>query len=269
MATWYNFGASLPGRARVLDLGTGDGRVMRWLLERRPDLETVGIDLASTLPPPPHGATMLGGVAMDHLPFEPASFDAVVSQFGCEYAKLPAVCGEIARVLRADGVVGLITHRRNGPILAHNLQRREAILWAIEGEDLCGMAQRSLALRSAGITAVPAKITDAPARAAQLFGERSAAWEIAEAIRQTLALGVRDHPARLTAAIERIAGMARAEIACISALEAASTQLADEAGFSRALADARLVESGRASLAEGPDIEPFADFRTIRFRNRG
>ena len=78
---WQTFAETLPDHAAILDLATGDGRVMRWMLEARPDLHCSGVDLAPPRPPAKEGAKVHPGVAMEDLPFEAAAFDAVVSQF--------------------------------------------------------------------------------------------------------------------------------------------------------------------------------------------
>lgn len=263
-AAWRGFAPGIARGGRVLDLATGDGRVMAWLLAARRDLKPVGVDLANQLPPPPRGAAVQGGVAMESLPFTAGRFAAVVSQFGFEYGDLPQVAREMRRVLADSGVCAVLTHRQDGPILEHNLRRRDAIRWAIEAEDLPGKAKRSFALRQTGIGAVPAIFDQAPARGAQQFGPGSAAWEIAEAIRQSLHYGRNDHPARVAGAIDAIVGQARGELGRISALESACAAIADAGSLERALADAGLRQVAITPVCEAGSERPVADFRVFQ-----
>ena len=66
-SAWHGFIADLQEGARVLDLATGDGRVLRWMKEKRGDLSLTGIDLAPRLPPAPSGTETRGGIAMEDI----------------------------------------------------------------------------------------------------------------------------------------------------------------------------------------------------------
>ena len=208
----------MPRNARVLDIASGDGCVMADLLRARRDLKPIGIDQAPVLPPPPRGAKLRGGVEMDALPFADASFAAVTSQFGLEYGDVDETAREIVRVLEPGGLVGLIVHREDSPILAHNRARAEGIAWAIEQEALPAKALASLRLRASGLAVMPPDIASGPERAARRFGPGSAAWEIAEATRRALIGGNTAHPAQVAATLEEIAAQARRELICIATL---------------------------------------------------
>ena len=143
-AAWRDFVNQLPEAARILDLATGDGRVLRWMREERADLTLTGIDLAPALPPAPLGTETRGGVAMEDVPFADDSFDAVVSQFGFEYGESAKVAGEITRVLAPGGKVGLMVHRGDGPILEHNRTRARAIEWALGEVDVVNAVAKAL-----------------------------------------------------------------------------------------------------------------------------
>jgi len=263
-ATWQAFARALPSRAKVLDLATGDGRVMGWLIGARKDLKPDGVDLARSLPTPPKGSRSRGGIAMESLPFPDKSHDAIVSQFGFEYGQIEQVLTEIARVSRDGGRVGLMTHRRDGPILEHNVKRREGLAWVLDEAGLITKARASLSLQKMGFGPPPA-ILEAPAKARQLFGEGSAGWELAEAIARTLTLGRNDRPEELERLLARLDGMARNEMGRIDSLEQACrrvedqdalTALFEKSGFS--LEDHELVRERSASR------KPFADFWTLR-----
>ncbi len=260
---WTDFARKLPRGARVLDLATGDGRVMAKLLHARRDLKPVGIDQASELPPPPKGAKVRTGVLMRDLPFPDETFAAVTSQFGFEYGDVEAAAAEVWRVLRKGGQVGMITHRQDSPIVAHNCSRREQIAWAIEEQDLPGKASRSLQLRQMGIATVPPEIEQAPAQGAVRFGQTSAAWEIAEAIRQTVVLGRNEPPARTAAVIAQIVDQARNELGRIDSLEMA----AGAAGTGEAIAEV-LTAQGLELITSQPLHDkagdpPFATFLAL------
>ncbi len=263
-AAWHGFVRDLPRKSALLDVATGDGRVMRWILQKRSDVKPVGVDMAPELPAPPKGARVRSGVPMEELPFPDAKFDAVTSQFGFEYGDLEAAASEIARVLKPEGIVGLITHRIDGPILAHNAARREQIGWAIDEQTLIEVAKGNLKLRASGLQTVSTKIMNAPAIGAQQFGRGSAAWEIAEAVKQTLSLGARDHPANVARLLDTIRDRARNEIGRINSLEAACKQTADADGFESAVLAGGLTQVSAEPMVDNVSNQPFADFRVLR-----
>ena len=260
---WAEFAKDLPRKTRVLDLATGDGRVMRWLLQARRDLKPLGCDLADPLPDPPEGTKIRAGVAMEELPFGDQQFAASVSQFGFEYGDSAAAARELARVTRSGGLVALRTHRKDGPILEHNLNRRAAIDWVLHDQGLIEKAKGSLAMRNLGGGPVPPLIAQAPEQGAAKFGAQSAAWEIAEAIRRTLLMGARDDPRRVAATLDEIARQAANEIGRIASLEAACGTAASDA-FEPALADAGLESVSTVPLSEADTQRAFADMRIYR-----
>lgn len=91
---------------RLLDVGCGEGRVGRALVER--GHEVVGVDADETM------ADLADAVVADAcaLPFPAGDFDAVVSAHALmEIGELDAAVAEIARVLRSGGVlVAVIEH---------------------------------------------------------------------------------------------------------------------------------------------------------------
>ena len=256
---WQRFAAGLPRNARVLDLATGDGRVMHWLLGARRDLKPTGVDLAPQLPPPPKGTKMRPGIRMEALPFGPGQFAAATSQFGLEYGDVPRVAAELARILPPQAPIAIMTHRRDGPILAHNLARREQLHWALEEQGLLKLARQALALRI-----LPPRLAAAPAQAAQHFGQASAAWDIAEAIRQTMVMGAGHPPAHIAQTLDLIADRAANELARIASLEAACAATADDQGFVEALRAGGLAQQSCDDVCEAGGGRPFAHFRVLR-----
>jgi SAM-dependent methyltransferase len=107
--------ALLPrvARLRVLDAGCGTGRASVWLAEQGADV--VGVDVSAEMlrmarADVPSASFVLADLA-EPLPFEDASFDAVVSSLVMHYLRdwVPTL-RELRRVLRPDGVVVLSTH---------------------------------------------------------------------------------------------------------------------------------------------------------------
>ncbi|MDE1468319.1 class I SAM-dependent methyltransferase [Aurantiacibacter sp. D1-12] len=259
---WHSFSRTLPKGARVLDLATGDGIVLKMIMEKRRDLNLFGVDRAESIPTPPAGITLRGGVSMEDIPYPDNRFAAVTSQFGFEYGDIERAAAEIARVIQPSGKLGLITHRLSGPIVSHNRKRKEQIAWAIETEGLIDTARNSLGLRDAGIAAIPQAIIDAPAKGASTFGNGSAAWEIAEAVRQTLHMGRNDDPARVRAILDDIQAQASNEMGRIASLESAAATASDVDNVVAVLEKAGLAFRSEALLTDGVSASPFADFRT-------
>lgn len=262
-AVWQSFARALPKGAEVLDLATGDGDVLVSLYEARSDLKLTGIDRAQHLPEAPHGITLTGGLSMEQLPFSDARFDAVSSQFGFEYGDLAKVAAEAARVLKPRGRLGLLTHRVNGPIVAHNRTRRAQIAWALEEQQLTEAARAYLATRDSIGGEIPARIARGPQAGAAAHGESSAAWEIAEAIRQTLAMGKSDTAANVLAIIADIEAQAQNELGRIASLETAAANASDEDAFFAALENAGFTFASEAMVSDGHHPAPFADYRTF------
>lgn len=217
-ALWRDFAVSLPRGARVLDLGTGNGVVLAQMAQARKDLRLTGVDSATSLPRPSGKLRLMAGVAMEDLPFADDSFEAVVSQFGYEYGDTAQSAREVARVIAPEGSFLFLGHRLDGPIVAHNRARAEALLWAIQGS---GLFDRARALASARRTLplpTPPSFRQAVADAAQRFSRGSVATEIAQAVLQSLALPPHDS----LAAIREIERKAKAELLRLNALLAAA-----------------------------------------------
>lgn len=217
-AAWREFIAGLPQGAKVLDLATGDGRVLRWMQAARSDLALTGIDLAPTLPPAPAGTETRGGVSMEALPFADASFDAVVSQFGFEYGDSAKVAAEIARVLVPEGRVALMVHRGDGPILEHNKQRRSELLWALREKAVGRKVSIALKQGTSGIAKGMRVAAKAAEQGAAKFGQTSPAWEIPEAIRRSCLMGERAGVGSIIETIGVIEAKAKNELGRIQSL---------------------------------------------------
>ncbi|MGB3165443.1 MAG: methyltransferase domain-containing protein [Alteraurantiacibacter sp.] len=258
---WHSFARRLPQKARVLDIASGAGVVLGHLREARPDLALVGVDQAQSLPHAPAGTRLIADVAMEHLPFDDCSFDAVTSQFGFEYGDMAQVAREVARVLSRGGQLGLLSHRKDGPIVAHNRARAQQLAWAIEQEELT-TAARKLVNAGHTVCTVPPRIADAPELAQNRFGPQSAAWQIAEATRRALAM----HNAQTADALSILDGIeaqAHDELGRIRSLSKAAEMASDAPAMLAALGEAGLEQVSHALVTDGQHPAAFADYRIL------
>ncbi|WP_454598674.1 class I SAM-dependent methyltransferase [Qipengyuania sp. SM2507] len=258
-AVWFGFIAKLPKSARLLDLATGDGRVLKWMLARRRDLKLTGADLAPQLPPAPRGTKVRSGVAMEALPFPDAQFHAVTSQFGFEYGDVEAAAIEIARVLRPGGRIGLLVHRGDGPILEHNRSRAEAISWALDDISAIGRARSALTMGPGGLQLALDAAAEATREGEQRFGQHSPGWEIPEAVRRTLIMGRQSGVPSMLATLSSIERQAHNEIGRIDSLARACATADDRERLVAAFAAAGLGLQTSSNVCE-PSGRAFGDF---------
>lgn len=140
---WDELIACLPAGGRLLDLATGNGTVACGCarsarrLNLKLDIEAVD---AADIDPAKHVAdpqnlfadiSFHGGVHLEDLPYPDRSFDAVVSQFGFEYADEARATGEAARVLAHGGWLRMVMHARDGAIvqdISRRIERLESVL---------------------------------------------------------------------------------------------------------------------------------------------
>jgi SAM-dependent methyltransferase len=132
-AHWHGVAAGLSPTARILDLGCGTGAVGRALLYAAPRLHVTGVDLARVSQSRQPRLELLSDVAMESLPFAPASFQAVVSQFGYEYGDPVRSAKALATVVAPGGLLSFLIHHPDGPLVAAMRRHRRAI------EGLCGL----------------------------------------------------------------------------------------------------------------------------------
>jgi len=114
---WAQLTGALPNGAKVLDLACGNGAVAsvvaRVSQEMGKSISVSGID-AADIDPPRYVARLApllqtidfrANTRMEELPFEPATFDAVFSQYGYEFGDMGKTTSEIVRVLKPRGSV--------------------------------------------------------------------------------------------------------------------------------------------------------------------
>lgn len=221
-AMWQGFARELKKGARVLDLGTGDGAVLKKMLKVRTDLVLTGVDSSPRLPPHPKGISLRAEIAIESLPFEDASVDAVTSQFGYEYGDTRSASMEVARVLRSGGRLLLAVHRRDGPIVAHNLPRRDALRWVLSPGGHVEKARNLISARRAAPLPTPPAFRSAPDEATRLFPGQSVGAEFLQALLQTLELGRNRPPRESLEVLQQLESKARNEIARIDSLDRAA-----------------------------------------------
>jgi SAM-dependent methyltransferase len=268
-SAWAGFVEGLDDRSALLDLATGDARVLRWIQQMKPDFTLTGTDLAPQLPPSPQGITVHAGTAMEALPFDADSFDAVTSQFGFEYGDVSATSAEIARILRSGGQVGIMVHRGDGPILAHNMERKAQIEWVLSKVKLLSKTKAKL---TAGMQAKggPFKAVSAATKAAtkvaaegeRKFGQGSAAWEIPEAVRRTLMMGAKAGAQSIVGTLDAIAEQAGNEVGRINSLAGACKTADARDSLNGAMQEAGFTVGDVTEVTE-PEGRAFADFLTF------
>jgi len=119
-AAWRDFFSSFASGAKLLDLATGGGDVIRRALALRRDFKITGVDFADltavkTAQQIP-GVELVGNTDLSRLPFADACFDGVTSQFGIEYAEVIRATQETVRVLVPGGRGCLVLHHVDSPI---------------------------------------------------------------------------------------------------------------------------------------------------------
>ncbi len=235
---WRDFATGLPRGAKLLDLATGSGAVVRTIAAGGARLDLTGVDSAGTLPPAPAGIRLKAGVAMEKLPFGDRRFDALTSQFGIEYGDVARIAGEAARVLRPGGAVRFVVHRAEGPIVAHNLARRAALRWARHESGALERARKLAEARRAARLPTPPSFRAAPDEALRRFGGQGAAAEFMAAILQTLDMGASRPPAETLEVLAELERRADGEIGRLDALAAAARDAAAVRAMTGTLRDA-------------------------------
>jgi ubiquinone/menaquinone biosynthesis C-methylase UbiE len=125
-SVWRDFFCSLPAGASILDLGTGNGSLAAQAVtvsrSKSPPFSIHGVDLADIHPSRyvANADKLLSVVtfhprtAMENLPFEAQSFDAIGSQYAIEYSNIKQSLPEVVRVLKPGGRLRFLLHSNNG-----------------------------------------------------------------------------------------------------------------------------------------------------------
>lgn len=126
-AGWFQtFGAG----AHLLDLATGNGQVADYASRAAATagkaFAITGVDYADV---ESAGARrladcrLMGGVALEKLPFPAASFDGASSQFGIEYADTRSALQELGRVLKPGGRAMMLIHHSDSVITRQTVEQ--------------------------------------------------------------------------------------------------------------------------------------------------
>lgn len=255
---WAEFAETLPPRARVLDLATGDGAVLRRIRARRPKAELVGVDLAEALPRPGRNIRLMPGVAMEDLPFEAGRFDAVTAQFGLEYGDIERAIREVSRVLVPGGRARGLGHHRDSPMIAHNVARRHALAWAVLESGWLDKARSFARARALANLPVPPTFRTAVDEASRLHPGQPVAAEFIAAILQSLQLHAHAPVERTLQALDRLAQKARHEMGRIELLERAALDDDQVATCTDWLDQAEMRVDQVRMLTEPSQSRPFA-----------
>ncbi len=146
---WQQVAEQLETSAQVLDLACGNGIVALLLLQASPDLQISAVDQADIAPerlagqyPELGKVNFHAGTSVTSLPFADQSCDAVVSQFGIEYANLQPSSTEVARVLRPSGMLNFLIHHQQSAIVQPAMRHLEEVSGLLRQGGLVDMAQR-------------------------------------------------------------------------------------------------------------------------------
>lgn len=121
---WVRFARSLPSRARIIDVATGNGAVPAMLVQAGVDLDITGVDKADIDPAryltearAVQGVNFIGGVDLSDTAALPGVYDALTSQFGLEYLAEPVRAPLVARLLDSGGSFQLLMHHADSEVV--------------------------------------------------------------------------------------------------------------------------------------------------------
>ncbi len=148
--SWRAFFAELPAGACILDLCTGNGAVALLAAEEGRAARIVAVDQADIDPPAfvsRHAdlyarVDFRGGTDVESLPFGDGGFDAVVSQYGIEYADLSRALPEAVRMIAPGGRLRVVVHAADGVVVRDARVVIEDADLLLVGIDLPGHAAR-------------------------------------------------------------------------------------------------------------------------------
>lgn len=184
-AIWSGWFQTFDTDASLLDLATGNGQVAGYASGAAAAVaRTFAItgvdyaDVAAAAARMPSDCRLLGGVALETLPFPAGSFDGASSQFGIEYADTRAALQELGRVLKPGGRALMLIHHADSVITRQTLDQIAAYDRVLGKSGAVRHARRAFTAHLRGLPAAGAEVAlrEAVAKAAALL-ESSPAFE--------------------------------------------------------------------------------------------
>jgi hypothetical protein len=139
---WRQWFDQLPATARVLDLATGNGALVHLALAsgNGATMRLFGVDYAAIKPwqhiPETHTdrqrVHFFGHTSIEQLPFAAGMFDAVVSQYGAEYAERNESIAEAVRVLACGGRLRWVCHHHDSTVYRNTCGEIEHARFVLE-----------------------------------------------------------------------------------------------------------------------------------------
>ncbi len=151
---WSDWFASFDTGAVLLDLATGSGQVAGYAASTADAhgkaFAIFGVDYAEV--PPLAGCNLMGGVALEKLPFPGSYFDGASSQFGIEYADTRLALAEVSRVLKPGGRALYLVHHA-GSAITHQTAEQIAAYDRVMGNGAAvRLANRAFAAYHKGLS---------------------------------------------------------------------------------------------------------------------
>jgi ubiquinone/menaquinone biosynthesis C-methylase UbiE len=209
---WLDFFLQLPGKARILDICTGNGAIAiianELSLEKNLGFEIHGIDSAAIRPMETvktdrhllEGIVFHGETPAEQTPFEDRSFQAVTGQYAFEYTDEERCVAELARVTAPGGALQLVVHHTDSIVMETSREEVRNGQIIFEETDIFGRARSMMEIMSAATTADARKALvnnpDAEKNRNQL---NAAAGRLSEALRGS------PHPQLLQMAMDKVA----------------------------------------------------------------
>lgn len=167
LASWQQFFSTLPERARILDICTGNGAIaiLANQVSRRnqKDFEIHGIDQAAIDPRANvksdpdllQGIHFRPGTPCERTGFPDEYFDAVTGQYALEYTHMEEALPEIKRVCRAGARIMFVLHHARSIVMRITRQEIQDATLLFDDADLFGKA-KSL-ITKVGMTTTPSQ----------------------------------------------------------------------------------------------------------------
>ena len=161
---WANWFKTFDTVAQLLDLATGNGQVAGYASGAASatgktfaitGVDYADVEAASTRLPA--DCRLLGGVALEKLPFPTATFDGASSQFGIEYADTRAALQELGRVLKPGGRALMLIHHSDSVITRQTAEQIAAFDAVLGKSGAIRHARRAFTAHLKGLPAAAAE----------------------------------------------------------------------------------------------------------------